>query len=264
MLLIAAAVFGAFAGAGVGTVVAGLTGAVIGGVGGAIASVAHMVILMRQAAAGAPSRAGAGGTGRTPAVLTWSIVLAALFCGLVAGIFFAFSSAVMRSLELQPGMAGMMTMQTINVVVFNPWFGSAFSATPAFCVMAMNAALVYRRDPAATYALAGGALFLIGTLYVTVLCNVPRNDALAAVSSTSPDAASVWSAYLREWTAWNTVRTVAPFAAAALLTVGLTRSGILSRHDDANRAGEGRNRGGTVSGRAGSAEAIDEHRRRRG
>jgi uncharacterized membrane protein len=225
MLFIVAAVLGAFAGAGVGTVVGGMTGAALGTVGGAIASIAHMVILTRQAASasGRPSGARSGGAARTPAALTWAIILAALFCGLVAGIFFAFSSAVMRSLELQPGMAGMMTMQTINVVVFNPWFGSAFSLTPAFCVMAMNAALVYRRDPASPYALAGGALFLVGTLYVTVLCNVPRNDALAAVSPTSGAAASVWAAYLREWTFWNTVRTAAPFAAAALLTIGLTK-----------------------------------------
>jgi uncharacterized membrane protein len=221
MLIIVAAILGALGAAGVGVVVGGTTGAAIGGVGGALASAAHIVILMRQAAAA--GRAPAPAPAPAPAALTWQMVLAALFCGLVAGIFFAFSSAVMRSLELQPGLSGMLTMQTINVVVFNPWFGSAFSLTPGFCVMAMNAALVYRRDPASPYALAGGAVFLVGTLWVTVLCNVPRNDALAAVSATSADAASVWASYLREWTFWNSVRTVAPFAAAALFTIGLTK-----------------------------------------
>jgi uncharacterized membrane protein len=214
MLIIVAAVLGALGAAGVGVVVGGLTGAAIGAVGGAIASIAHMVILTRQPASQAT---------RTPGALTWPVILAAVFCGLVAGIFYAFSSAVMRSLEMQPGAAGMAVMQTINVVVFNPWFGFAFSATPGFCVMAMNAALVHRREPAASYALAGGALFLVGTLWVTVLCNVPRNDALAAASTMTSDGLGVWAMYLREWTFWNSVRTAAALAAAAVFTVGLAK-----------------------------------------
>jgi uncharacterized membrane protein len=87
----------------------------------------------------------------------------------------------------------------------------------------MNAALVYRREPAATYAFAGGVLYLVGTLWVTVLCNVPRNDALAAVSAASSAAASVWSTYLREWTVWNDVRTAAAFVAAGVLIVGASK-----------------------------------------
>jgi uncharacterized membrane protein len=51
--------------------------------------------------------------------------------------------------------------------------------------------------------------------------HVPRNDALATVDPDSADAASHWSRYLRGWTAANHVRTVAPLAAAAVLTVGL-------------------------------------------
>ena len=35
------------------------------------------------------------------------------------------------------------------------------------------------------------------------------------------DAASHWDSYVREWTAWNHVRTLAPLASAALLTVAL-------------------------------------------
>ena len=119
MLIIVAAVLGALGAAGVGAVVAGLTGAAVGAVGGALASIAHMVILTRQT--------------RTPGALTWPAILAAVFCGVVAGIFYAFSSAVMQSLAMQPGAAGMAVMQTINVVVFNPWFGFAFSATPGSC-----------------------------------------------------------------------------------------------------------------------------------
>jgi uncharacterized membrane protein len=216
MLFVAAGILGALAAAGVGAVINSWTGAAIGAVLGAVVSVGHMAFAMRQVSSQTSPV-------RTPAAFTWLLILSALFCGLMAGFFFAFSFLVMRALEVQPGVAGMPVMQTINVVVFNPVFGIAFSAAPAFCVFAMNTALVRRREPAANYALAGGALYLAGTLYVTVLGNVPLNDALAAVDATSGAAAAMWATYLREWVPWNHLRTAAAFAAAGLLTVGVSK-----------------------------------------
>jgi uncharacterized membrane protein len=223
MLLISAAILGALAAAGVAAITNGLTGAAIGAVLGAVGSVAHMTFVIRRASSLPSLSSLPPGSSRTPAAFTWLLVLAALFCGLMAGFFFAFSFLVMRALELQPGVAGMAVMQTINVVVFNPVFGISFSAAPAFCVLAMNMALVHRREPASNYALAAGALYLAGTLYVTVFGNVPLNDALDAVSATGSGAAEMWARYLREWVPWNHLRTAAAFVAAALLTVGVAK-----------------------------------------
>jgi uncharacterized membrane protein len=71
---------------------------------------------------------------------------------------------------------------------------------------------------------AGGAIFLIGTLGVTALCNVPRNDALDAMPATTEGAAELWSRYLREWTFWNHVRSGAALVAAALLSIALVNT----------------------------------------
>jgi uncharacterized membrane protein len=224
MLLVAAGILGALAAAGVGAVINSLTGAAIGAALGAVVSRGHMAMVMRQASPQAsPQTSSRTSPVRTPAAFTWMLMLAALFCGLMAGFFFAFSFLVMRALEVQPDVAGMPVMQTINIVVFNPVFGIAFSAAPAFCVFAMNIALVHRREAAANYALAGGALYLVGTLYVTVFGNVPLNDALAAVSATSSAAPEMWATYLREWVPWNHLRTAAAFVAAGLLTVGVAK-----------------------------------------
>lgn len=65
-----------------------------------------------------------------------------------------------------------------------------------------------------------GAGIVIGTVLVTVVCNVPRNDALAALDAGHPDSAPVWTTYLRGWTRWNHVGTAAALAAAALLFLG--------------------------------------------
>jgi uncharacterized membrane protein len=53
-------------------------------------------------------------------------LLAMLGCGLMAGFFFAFSAVIMAALARLPPAQGIAAMQTINVVVINPWFGVAF------------------------------------------------------------------------------------------------------------------------------------------
>jgi uncharacterized membrane protein len=205
-MLATTVLLGAIAGGGVGAVIAQVTGAVAGAAIGAVASAVALPLLGRQA---------------TLRTTTAFMAMAALCCGLMAGFFFTFSVLIMDALAQQPIEAGVRVMQTINVVVFNPFFGLAFSGTPAACVLAMAVALQRRHERAARYALTGGALYLAGTLLVTVFCNVPRNDALAAVSASDPAAAQVWSAYLAEWTPWNHVRTIAAMGAAILFTLAL-------------------------------------------
>ena len=55
------------------------------------------------------------------------IFFAVLGSGLVAGIFFAFSSFVMRALGRLPYQQGSAAMKAINVTVINPLFFLAFS-----------------------------------------------------------------------------------------------------------------------------------------
>jgi uncharacterized membrane protein len=64
-------------------------------------------------------------------------------------------------------------------------------------------------------------LYLLGTVGVTIVCNVPLNNRLATVHPQSADAASYWNEYVTKWTTWNHARTVAALAAAAALTIAL-------------------------------------------
>ena len=65
--------------------------------------------------------------------------------------------------------------------------------------------------------LAGGVVYLLGEIAVTMAYNVPRNNELAALDPGSAEAAARWPSWVAEWTAGNHVRTVAGVAAAALL-----------------------------------------------
>jgi uncharacterized membrane protein len=144
-----------------------------------------------------------------------------LGCGLMAGLFFAFSVSVMKALARLPSDAGMAAMQSINVAIINPVFLAAFFGTAAACLLLIIVALWRWREPGAVYWLIGGALYLVGTFWVTVAFNVPKNKALAAVAPTDPSGTRLWTDYLSKWTAWNHVRAAAALAAAAALTIAL-------------------------------------------
>lgn len=148
-------------------------------------------------------------------------LLSAVGCGLLAGFFFAFSICVMKALARLPPAHGVAAMQSINVVVINPWFLTAFFGTAAACAFVTIGAFVQRPVPGGPLLIAGGVLYLVGAILVTALFNVPRNNALAAVAPSSPEAAGLWAAYLSTWTAWNHVRTIASLAAALLLSAAL-------------------------------------------
>lgn len=148
-------------------------------------------------------------------------LFSALGCGLMAGFFFAFSIVVMTALSrLQPPQ-GVAAMQIINVVVLNPLFFVGFFGTAAACLLSVVLSLLRWHQPDSAYLLAGGLLYVVGTILVTMVFNVPLNDALARVDPDSVDGANVWADYLVRWTTWNHVRTLAALLAAASLTVAL-------------------------------------------
>ncbi|MBW4671363.1 MAG: DUF1772 domain-containing protein [Cyanomargarita calcarea GSE-NOS-MK-12-04C] len=148
-------------------------------------------------------------------------LFAVLGCGLMAGVFFAFSTFVMSALaRLQPTQ-GITAMQAINITVINPLFMVVFLGTGAACILLLVSSLSKWYQPGAVYLLLGCLFYLIGTLGVTIVFNVPMNEALAKVEASSSDGASLWASYLTNWTFWNHVRTTAALAAAASLTIAL-------------------------------------------
>ncbi|MEW6270251.1 MAG: anthrone oxygenase family protein [Thermodesulfobacteriota bacterium] len=146
---------------------------------------------------------------------------AALGAGVIGGVFFAFSSFVMKALARLPDAHGMTAMQAVNVTVLNRSFLGTFLGTGVVCVLTAIAAVLRWHEPGAGLLLAGSVLYLAGTLGVTVLFNVPRNEALAVVEPEDPNGAALWAGYVESWTFWNHVRTGASIGAAAAFTLAL-------------------------------------------
>lgn len=158
---------------------------------------------------------------RAMSLLDYVTVLSALGCGIFGGVMFAFSTFVMKALGSLPPAHGIAAMQTINIVIINPWFLVPFLGTAVTCAVMVVAAFMHWQEPGAGYWLSAGLLYIIGAFVVTMVFNVPRNDALAAATPSSEEGARLWAAYLSEWTAWNHVRTVAALAAVVVFMLAL-------------------------------------------
>ena len=143
------------------------------------------------------------------------LLLCALGSGLMAGLFFVFSVAVMKALAALPPPQGIAAMQSINRVIVNPIFLAVFLGSGA-----LSLAVVALAWPA-PWALAGALLYLLGSIGVTMGFNVPRNNALDRVDPGSVQGAALWRDYLVTWTAWNHVRTLACAAALVCFIVAL-------------------------------------------
>ena len=148
-------------------------------------------------------------------------LFAALGCGIIGGVFFAFSTFVMKALARLSPAEGIAAMQTINIVVINPVFLGVFLGTAAACAVVIISSFLRWQDSGSFYSLVGGLLYLVGTIMVTAVFNIPKNNSLAAVNPTAPESANLWADYLVNWTAWNHVRAAAAIAAAAALIISL-------------------------------------------
>jgi uncharacterized membrane protein len=148
-------------------------------------------------------------------------IATAVGCGLNGGVFFAFSSFVMPGLARLRPAEGAAAMQSINVTAVTPAFMTALFGTAVLCIAVLVAGLTSLDESYGGWLVAGGAVYLLGTIVLTMLYHVPRNNALAAADPATPEGQRVWERYLSEWTRANHVRAVAGVAAAALLVIGV-------------------------------------------
>ena len=154
-------------------------------------------------------------------LITFIGTAALLGSALIGGVFFAFSSFVMKALSRVPPSEGIAAMQSINIVVINRSFLGAFIGTAVLSIGMVVLALADWNAPSSMLYLAGATFYSVGTFLVTVFGNIPLNDRLAAVSAAAPDAAELWMHYLKRWTMWNHVRAAAAMLAALMYVLGL-------------------------------------------
>ena len=155
--------------------------------------------------------------------------LAVLAYAAVGGVFLAFSDFIMRSLARTAGRGGIDAMQTINREVFRWIFMTLFLGLAAVSLLLMAYGLTQVGGIAGAQIALAGLTYLVGCFLVTVVVNVPMNEALARMDLSATATRAYWTGvYLPRWTVWNSVRAWACLLASGLLLLGVAGPAHLS------------------------------------
>ena len=150
--------------------------------------------------------------------MSLAMAAGAVAAGVSAGMMLVFSSGTMQGLSSLPEAEAVRAMQAINVSVINPLFLGVFIGTGPF-LMALSGLDLYGGSPN-RYLLAATIVYIVGVFAVTILGNVPLNDRLAAVDTTTM-APGTWDGYAGPWLRYNHTRALAGAVASGLLTLAL-------------------------------------------
>jgi uncharacterized membrane protein len=146
----------------------------------------------------------------------------------VGGMFYIFSTMVMKGLDRTEPVEALSAMRGINAQAnaSAPFLIFFMGSTLLAAVVGVIAALRLSQ-PGNGYLLAGAVLSVLAFV-VTMAFNVPLNnhlDGLDPSALSAADALREWKAYLVPWTNWNHVRTVTPLVGAVLMLIGLRSLG---------------------------------------
>lgn len=158
-------------------------------------------------------------------LLKTGTIFVLMLMGILAGVFFTFSSFAMPGLDQTTPAAAIEAMQGINRAVRNPSFFVPFFLTPVFAGILAALAWATGRKFAALGLGAGAVIYLFGGFLLTVGYHIPMNEELALqnVETLGGDATAIWQTYSADWTPLNTVRTVVCLLAMVPLVLAFSK-----------------------------------------
>ncbi|MCX4099020.1 DUF1772 domain-containing protein [Nocardia sp. alder85J] len=151
------------------------------------------------------------------------VLYTAITSGLCAGIFYAFSSFVMRALGRLPADQGIAAMNSINKEAPTFWFMFVLMGTALTGVVLGVYGVFHLGRAGAVWLIVGAVAYLVAVV-MTIVFHVPRNDQLLGMDPDSVAAADYWRSYLSEWTWGNHLRVLGPLVAAVAFTVAWRQS----------------------------------------
>jgi uncharacterized membrane protein len=159
--------------------------------------------------------ASANGTFATTSVL----IAATVFTGLAAGVIGLYAHTIMPGLKKTDDRTFVGAFQAMDRAIYNPWFMATFFGALILIAVATVQHLGTGRRAALPWLGVALVLYLI-TVIVTMVVNVPLNDALGAAGDPDHiDVARARAAFSEaRWAAWNYVRVLASTGAFVILT----------------------------------------------
>lgn len=155
-------------------------------------------------------------------ILQWLLILSGLGSGMMAGLFVAFSTFMMKALGSLELSEGMKAMQAINRFIIRPSFLVIFLGTGLLLILACYFAGAQHES--FWYLVVATTSYIAACLVSTMAFNVPLNNQLNALSADEPEGQSFWKHYLVRWTQWNHVRSIACLISTLLVGYSLSVS----------------------------------------
>ncbi|MFF4393784.1 MULTISPECIES: anthrone oxygenase family protein [unclassified Streptomyces] len=158
---------------------------------------------------------------------TLILIAATITAGLISGLFYAFTVAVMPGLARSTDRTTVETMQNINKAILNGWFMLAYLGAPLFITTTL---VLHATDPGTRNAvppLAAALATCLAAMIITARINIPLNNALEEAGPpeqhTDPTTThTTRTTYETPWNNANTWRTVLTTLTLALLAYTLT------------------------------------------
>lgn len=146
------------------------------------------------------------------------LLLAVILTGLSAGLFYAWSISVIPGTQRVTDFTYLETMQSVNRAILNPAFFLIFFGSMVF----LSLASIYQFHASKVtfwMMLSASIIYLIGTVGVTALGNVPLNDQLDLMKLTEvhPDKIAVFRKFCEtNWNRLHWIRTACALASFLL------------------------------------------------
>jgi uncharacterized membrane protein len=147
---------------------------------------------------------------------SWLLILSV---GVMAGVYFAFSTFVMRAFDDLPAAQAIAAMNSINRIIVKSMFLPLFFGSTVLALVQVVLNLMYWQGTPSYWAIAAGVVYLLSMFLCTALFNVPLNNRLAGFEQQSRNARKTWACYRRRWARWNHVRTIGSLL-SVVLSVG--------------------------------------------
>lgn len=149
------------------------------------------------------------------------LILAATVTALIAGLFYAWTCSVMPGLGRLSDGEFVAAMQAMNRAILNPVFFLSFMGT--LVLLPLAAFLHYGNGSVRFWLLLSASIvYVVGVFGVTMVGNVPLNNALDALNLKTASAGEITALRTRfegPWNALNIIRTLASILAIILVIV---------------------------------------------
>lgn len=147
-------------------------------------------------------------------------LMPALLCtALISGLYYAYSCSVNPGLGRLPDADYISAMQAINRAIMNGLFFASFFGT---IVLLGVSAFLHYNTPRFAWILAAAIVYAVASFGITVVGNVPLNEALDAFNRQGASADDIREMRIRfeqPWNFYHRIRSVATFISLGLTAV---------------------------------------------